>query len=224
MSVRVSSWVWHAPETAELSGTKMMVLLALADVADDHGLVAFVDDVSGSQDALARKARVSRRTFQRVVSELAQDGLLEVVREGVGAVNRYRIPMRQIGACHASSGGACHASQVAHDSSYNVNNVNNVRNDAKSVVDEAFERAWKAWPKHDRKKPAREKFHRLVKSMDVDWLTGEIERFGVAYASAVEDVRFVPALVVWLNQERWTDDLPSPRDGSGPSEDDWMNL
>ena len=72
-----------------------------------------------------------------------------------------------------------------------------------------FERAYEAWPKKAERKRSFEKFQQLAKKHDPEWLAGEIIRFGAAYAVATEK-RFVPALVVWLNGERWTDELPTP--------------
>ena len=76
-------------------------------------------------------------------------------------------------------------------------------------IDALFERAYEAWPKKAERKRSFEKFQQLAKKHDPEWLAGEIVRFGAAYAVATEK-RFVPALVVWLNGERWTDELPTP--------------
>jgi len=77
-----------------------------------------------------------------------------------------------------------------------------------SRIDDAFERAYGAWPKKVEKKKSLDKFRRLAKTMDVDKLTADIIRFGTAYANTTER-RYVPALVVWLNGERWTDEPPT---------------
>ena len=74
MSIRVMSRVW---ERSRQSGGALLVLLAMADFADDQGL-AFP-----SIGTLARKARLSERQVQRVLAELAAAGEL-VVRPGAG--------------------------------------------------------------------------------------------------------------------------------------------
>ena len=74
MSIKVMSRVW---EGSRQSGGALLVLLAIADFADDQGL-AFP-----SVRTLARKARLSERQVQRVLAELATAGEL-VVRPGAG--------------------------------------------------------------------------------------------------------------------------------------------
>jgi Helix-turn-helix domain len=74
MSIKVMSRVW---EGSRQSGGALLVLLAIADFADDDGL-AFP-----SIGTLARKARLSERQVQRVLAELAAAGEL-VVRPGAG--------------------------------------------------------------------------------------------------------------------------------------------
>lgn len=77
-------------------------------------------------------------------------------------------------------------------------------------VQDLFESAYSHWPKKTERKKSFEKFARLVKTVDAQKLVADIIRFGDAYA-ATTDTRFVPALVVWLNGERWNDELPQPR-------------
>jgi hypothetical protein len=74
MSIKVMSRVW---EGSRQSGGALLVLLAIADFADDDGL-AFP-----SVRTLARKARLSERQVQRVLAELPAAGEL-VVRPGAG--------------------------------------------------------------------------------------------------------------------------------------------
>lgn len=78
-----------------------------------------------------------------------------------------------------------------------------------SRIDDAFARAYDAWPKKVEKKKSLDKFRLLTKKHDPDWLAEQIIRFGKSYSNTTEK-RFVPALNVWLNGERWTDELPTP--------------
>ncbi len=79
------STVW---ENASYSGSSLIVLLALADWANDEGIAW------PSVDTLAAKARVDRRTAQRIVRQLVKDGVL-LIEEGGGRGKRhhYRIRM-----------------------------------------------------------------------------------------------------------------------------------
>lgn len=70
-----------------------------------------------------------------------------------------------------------------------------------------FEKAYSHWPKKTERKKSFEKFRKVAAERGVDQITADVIRFGDAYARHSEK-RFVPALVVWLNGERWTDELP----------------
>lgn len=75
------------------------------------------------------------------------------------------------------------------------------------VSESDFERAWSHWPKKVERKKSLDKFRQLAKHHDLEKLIADIIRFGDAYSRSTER-QFVPALVVWLNGERWTDELP----------------
>lgn len=75
---------------------------------------------------------------------------------------------------------------------------------------DAFERAWKTWPKKVEKRASNAAFVRAARQHGVDQLERDITRFGLAYARSVSEPRFVPSLSAWLRGERWTDDLPVP--------------
>lgn len=74
-------------------------------------------------------------------------------------------------------------------------------------LESEFERAYEWWPKKTEKKRSLAKFLSLAKTMNVDALVADIIRFGKAYTDTT-DKRYVPALVVWLNGERWNDEPP----------------
>lgn len=83
---------------------------------------------------------------------------------------------------------------------------------AARVSEGDFNAAYAHWPKKVERKKSYEKFKQLVESgrCDLATLAADIVRFGDAYRAHVEK-QFTPALNVWLNGERWTDDLPEPR-------------
>lgn len=78
-------------------------------------------------------------------------------------------------------------------------------------LEQLFDDAYSHWPKKVERKKSLEKFKQVCKQRDPHEVVSDVQRFGDAYAVAVDDVQFVPALNVWLNGERWTDDLPQPR-------------
>lgn len=83
MSLKAMNWVWeHSPAV----GTELLVLLAIADNADDAGANAYP-----STDTLARKTRLDTRTVQRVIRRLEEHGHVVVDRGGGRAANRYSV-------------------------------------------------------------------------------------------------------------------------------------
>lgn len=93
MSVKVTNWVWHDASTQHLRGNAFTALLALADIADDDGHVVYAKGAKRTQEALAKKARMSVATFRRVTNELAAQGLLDVNRVSQRTENEYRVTM-----------------------------------------------------------------------------------------------------------------------------------
>lgn len=82
MSVRVITWVW---DHSMSEGTDRLVMLALADSADDAG------SCWPSMLTLARKAKVNERTVRRSIRTLEGMGEVSTVAGGGTTSNRYRI-------------------------------------------------------------------------------------------------------------------------------------
>ena len=85
MSIKAMTWAW---ELAELPLRESMVLLALADAANDDGLCW------PSQETLALKARSSTRSVKRAIAILKEAELIEVIpRSSIGGrkANLYRV-------------------------------------------------------------------------------------------------------------------------------------
>lgn len=70
------TWVW---ENSTAAGNERLVLLAIADAADDSGRGAYP-----SIATLARKTRLSQRTIQRTIKKLVDGGHLVVDKNGGG--------------------------------------------------------------------------------------------------------------------------------------------
>lgn len=76
--------VW---DNEQLKGGRLLVMLALADHANDAG------ECWPSQPHLAKRARLNERQVRRVIDGLANDGYMVVVEKGVGRSKRphYRL-------------------------------------------------------------------------------------------------------------------------------------
>ncbi|WP_461119562.1 helix-turn-helix domain-containing protein [Saccharothrix stipae] len=77
------TWVW---EHAEVAGTDLLLLLAIADAADDQGRNAWP-----SVADLARKTRLDERTVQRRLKRLHGRGDIAIEPGGGRRRNRYAI-------------------------------------------------------------------------------------------------------------------------------------
>lgn len=91
MSVRLMDRVWrHSLH----SGTSLLVLLALADYANDDGT-----GIWPSYESIARKARISRRHAMRAIAHLCEVGPVRIIQRGGGrsGVNIYAIDIGKIG-------------------------------------------------------------------------------------------------------------------------------
>lgn len=90
MSIKVLSWAFHdAP--ADLKPSEFVVLLALADAAADDGRVVYLGSDDKTQEAIARKARLSRRTVQRMLDTLVERALIERERSSILLPYEYRV-------------------------------------------------------------------------------------------------------------------------------------
>jgi len=83
MSLYVTSYIW---DHSQLSGTELLLVLALADQANDEGVCW------PSMDTLAHKARMTGRSVQNLMPKLFESGEVVMLREAHGHVSRtYRV-------------------------------------------------------------------------------------------------------------------------------------
>lgn len=77
---------------------------------------------------------------------------------------------------------------------------------------EEFEILWRMWPNKNDKKDARLKYARVKKTQPFEKLLPIVTAWSLAYDQwPKDDLRFVPAFVVWLNKERWENPVPEAR-------------
>lgn len=90
MSLKCQSWVY---QYSEARGNERLILLAIADEANDDGTNAYPGIAT-----IAHKARVNERTTMRCIASLERDGRLIVIRpdiKGRGHHNTYVVVMRE---------------------------------------------------------------------------------------------------------------------------------
>src|ERR1700690_3885790 len=84
VSIRITAAVWKATSYRD---KRLLVLLALADWANDEGICW------PSFDAIARKARTTRRGAIKIIQHFIHDDVIEIRKHGLGRGNAttYRI-------------------------------------------------------------------------------------------------------------------------------------
>lgn len=89
MSSEAVGWVLAR---SPVTGVALLVHVVLADAANaDYGYELWM-----RQGALALKARTTRQTVNKVLAELEERGLLELVNATPGGTNRYRLLMPEL--------------------------------------------------------------------------------------------------------------------------------
>lgn len=86
MSIEVMSRVW---KDSKREGTELLLLLAIADYADDHGVA------HPYKAQLAKKCRISERTVQRLLKKIEDEGELEI-RRADGRGNRMLLKIKSV--------------------------------------------------------------------------------------------------------------------------------
>ena len=85
MSIKAMNWAWEQ----QLSCSRKLVLMAIADAADDSG------DCWPKVKTIAKKCNLSGRTVQRIIKMFSEEGLLELTPrfspEGRQISNNYRL-------------------------------------------------------------------------------------------------------------------------------------
>lgn len=238
MSIKIMQEVW---QSAPVSGGTLLVLLAIADSADETSRTCF----PGIEN-LAHKARLSERQVKRVIAELTDLAIIHVDRNASPfKTNLYRIsdPHLWCGSDNMSPtpmGRPCHPRWDAHVTSDGTPMSPKPSVTSEEPSDRAreelflfpeetqpkrqdqtsdqFETFWKVYPRKEGKKKARENFARAVKAgADPQDIVAGAKR----YAAAVDgtEARFIKWAQGWLTEERWTDhpepDMSPPPSGPG---------
>lgn len=243
---------YHAVEWAyglELRHAEKTVLAALCHRVDDETFETFV-----GQQEVARMIGSEVTKVRRALKALEDAGVLsreerrgrggyrtsDLIRVNVDTYQANRLPGETPTRTNAYQAnrrslpgdlslptvqiaGAINSQLIASDHPERANDPK----PTKEAIDEAFDQAYASWPKKEKRQPSLEKFRKTVKDgkRTLEDLTADVTRFGQAYAATTAK-QYTPALVVWLNGERWTDDLPTLPDAPGAPAapaDEWRN-
>lgn len=212
MSVRVMAVVWEY----DLPATEKLVLLVIADHADDWGENAYPGVAR-----IAKRASITERHARRILHDLSDRGFLKIDRQMGGGKdlrddrrpNRYRIlgmtPVSSRGIdggtrmserpdTHVRHGGTPMSADTSIEPSKNYPS-----SDASS---DWFDEFWESYPRKVGKRDASTVFRRLMRlgdSPSKDRVLGAVE----ALKAEGREMRFIPHPATWLRQGRWDDEI-----------------
>ena len=200
-------------------GGEMLLALALADHSHDDG-----SNIYPSIAQLATKTRQSERAVQYQLRRMEESTWLELVNEGDGGrgrrreyrINRSWMKGEEIAPIQKKGADSAPAERVQSTAEKGANGdgkgckafapTDNRKEPSENHQAVGFDEFWKAYPKTKRKaaKP----------QCMAKWATKGLDAIGARVVAALEAAKrsdewrkdrgqFIPAPLVWLNQERW---------------------
>ena len=227
MSIKLQSQVWE--ECTDVSGTKLLLLLALADFADDQC------QCFPKIKTLAKRIRTDERVTRKHMKDLRELGYIEVLDNSNGRrSNIYKVHVNPVKIDRSKKTGqkrqvtSDRSNPVKFDTPSNLYNEPSVEppekkgtnvpkeNAAPSSLSEGdFPDFWLPCLKKVARPAALQAWKRMRKEKRTDLTALElVERYNKAVeVSAAEkngSKKFAPHPSTWLNQDRWNDEIEEP--------------
>lgn len=200
MSISLMTAVWRL----DLPSSDKMVLLALADAANDDGITWMaLQSKEGVKLDLLKKTSLSRRAIQGALKRLCDAGYLSRIdRPGKGVIWTVKgcstcAPDNERGAARAP-GGAADAPKPL------INHSSEAKASSESAKSSEFDEFWKCYPHKKAKGAALKAYLKARKAVDHGTLVNAVAtqvRWGVW-----ADSKYSPHASTWLNNERWADE------------------
>ena len=177
----------HALRTDGLTPTKKLILVILANYADQNG------SCFPSYKHIAKMVGLKdQKGIIKVIKEFESLGLLRIEKRkldnGSYTSNKYHLLM----------GRGFDTTRVV------VQTPDNTKEDTKEIYDQIFEKFWKVYPRKVAKKQAAKIFKKIQEKDHKNLLKGVV-LFGEEKKNT--DIQYIPHPSTWLNQERWMDYL-----------------
>jgi len=201
MSIRLMSDVWRT----NLPTTEKMVLLVIADHANDEGTQSYP-----SQATIAEKASISIRTVQRAVNTLVLEGYIRMFKHSGGSpdcrddrrphlyqINIGKLRGDNMTGRHSGANGATLTTVTGRHS-----RPMNHPLEPSIETPSSFEDFWIAYPRKVGKQAAMKAYARAIRTAKPDEIIAGARRYA-------EDPNRVDAFTAhpttWLNAGRWAD-------------------
>lgn len=225
MSIKVSSWVWD--EAGITDRSELLVLLVLADMSDNEGVVGYASRQKRTQKSLAALCRMGVSTFREKVSNLIERGIIATSQEGRNDPYEYRIVVPWVDDSERQESAVATARNRASDRqilavgapesggrSY-IDGIDGTddgvrgRKSTSTSDDKAFDALWEAWPKKVAEDTARREWKKLNAAEKQEAIP-----LLVAHANAHRDVtppHFWPRLSVMIRDKVYRGPPPAAR-------------
>lgn len=211
MSYKALNWAWEA----ELPTSQKFVLVALADMADEH------ESCFPGQERLARMVGGSVSTVHRAVKALEESGHISRQQrrgaDGLRTSDRYRLNInrsnRRVDVTGQLEQG--HRSNDPHLTGHSDGvTPREPLEEPSDTVGDLVEVLWMMWPtpRRSSRKEATRALKTALKVADASTLIEAVKRHTDIWASWPQsEIQYVPLLPSWLGKERWTAADPQPR-------------
>lgn len=211
MSYKALNWAWEA----DLPMAQKFVLVALADMADEK------ETCYPGQERLASMTGTSVSTVRRAVKSLEECGAITRQARGLAGggrtSDRYFLNTNQP-ICTVRGNRSSETPKPVND---DVETGHSDRGtprepsvEPSDLVGDLLEVLWTLWPSPRRatRKVVERSLRTALKSTDAATLIEAAKQHVDVWASwPASEIKYVPLLSTWLNQERWTGALPEPR-------------
>jgi hypothetical protein len=208
MSVHVSSYVWKNSKSV---GTDRVVLLAIADMANDEG------ECFPGIKRLAARANVTERSVQNSLKRLMELGELDIdYKSSKHGTNVFRVVKQTSpgGEADFTRGGEADFTRVVKRASPNTSvEPSEVNNNTLAALNDMFETFWKKYPRTGgtSKEKARAAWMRISPDRDLFLQIGKALVLYIEFWEADNtEPKFIPHPSTWLNDGRWQN--PPTRD------------
>lgn len=205
MSVSLMTLVWRM----DIATTDKMVLLALADAANDDG-VTWIALRSKRDDKLdlLKKCSLSQRAIQMALRRLEEAGFLNrEEKPGRGVIYTVRPEgvhdMRPSRGAPDAPGGARRAGGGAPDAP--KPSTNHQSTVSLFGGEDDFETFWRAYPNKKAKPRAAKSFAKAIKRADIRAILDGLERAKLTPQWTKDRGAYIPHPSTWLNDEGWND-------------------
>lgn len=209
MSVALMTAVWRL----DLATTDKMVLLALADAANDDGVtwIAVASRKQGDRLDLLKKTNLKERAIQGALKRLVEAGYLSREdRAGRGTIWTIT-PAPNAAPAYPAPRTTC--APAFDDTNPRISCGETVSNRQKKPISareaEGFDRFWAVYPRRVGKDAARKALSKALGRITEDDPLAVILAGVERALPGWDDPNFIPHPASWLNAGRWDDEAPA---------------